>query len=132
MSTRFSAKRQVSEETFERVNWIFAADLNTLGLSISEKSGLVKVDLGLGRRNPSLYRNEILAILDKADEIRRYLDDHPDAKNTPPTAKELQRLELLQATIDATKNQQMNAMVQSMRAAGLTEDVITATIAKLK
>ncbi len=134
MSTRFSARKQESSDTpqYEAVNWIFAADLGTLGVSISEKSGLVKVDLGLGRRNPSLYANEIIALLDKADEIRRYLADHPQAKNTPPSAKELRNLEMLQATVNAVKQQQIAAMIKGMRDAGVSEEAITAAVSALK
>jgi len=115
--TRYGARKEQFENETEKVNWLFAADLSTMGLSISEKSGLVKLDLGLGRRNPNLYANEILAILDKGDEIRRYLQDHPQAKNTPPTKKQLQAME--QLTKEVVQAKEKEAYRQALVDAGL-------------
>lgn len=132
MSTRYANKKVVAEGEFERVNWLFASDLDTMAVSISEKSGLVKLDLGLGRRNPSLYANEILAILDKVVELRRYLTDHPQAKNTPPSAKALRASQALLDQVSQAKTDQINTMIKSMRDAGIAETVITETVSKLK
>lgn len=129
MSTRFQArKQQFSEAVREAVNWLFLADLDTMAVSISETSGIVKIDLGLGRRNPALYRNEIEAILDKSDEIRRYLEDHPAAKNTPPTKRQQQAMDSITNEVMEAKRKETyrEALVEQ----GLTEAQCDAAVVK--
>lgn len=139
MSTRFAQKKvyvqpvtQEQGEEKQAVEWLFASDLDTMAVSISDRSGGVKIDIGANRRNPFLYRNEILAILDKEQELRRYLADHPQAKDTPPS-KAAQRANALVLTqVNEAKTKQLNDMVKSMRDAGVSEDLITAAVSKIK
>jgi len=135
--TKFAAKKQayatpVNEEQQEAVSWEYTADLDTMELSISNRSGGVKLNIGANRRNPFLYANEILAILDKADEIRRYLADHPSARNTPESKKVQLANAALNAQVNAAKNAQIVAMTKSMREAGLSEEIITLALSKVK
>jgi hypothetical protein len=132
--TKFQARKvQVPEQgEFEKVNWQYAADLDTMAVSISDKSGIVKVDLGLGRRNPALYRNEILAILDKGDELRQYLEDHPQAVDTPPSKKALAAAQAIVDTVNQAKTAQLNAMVKSMRDAKIPEAQIIEAVKSFK
>lgn len=89
--TKFAAKRQeikTQDQEFEKVNWLHPQVIgDAMELSISEKSGLVKLNLGAGRRNPSLYANEIRAILTYGEEIMAYLDSHKEAKDAPMKVK---------------------------------------------
>lgn len=136
--TKFQARKQAysqdttQDEGQEKVAWEYTADLDTMELSISNRSGGVKINVGANRRNPFLYANEIIAILDKADEIRRYLADHPQAKDTPPSKKQQAAMSLLDAQVQAAKNAQVVAMTKSMREAGLSEDIITLALSKVK
>jgi hypothetical protein len=125
-------KTEAQAEAFEKVDWLFTADLDTMGLSISSKSGLVKVDVGAGRRNPFMYRNEILALLDKADEIRRYLDDHPQAKDVPPTKGAQREENLILARVNEARNKIVADLVNSMRQAGMADDLIALAVSKIK
>jgi hypothetical protein len=140
MSTRYATRKAVSvthanavqsDEIQEKVNWLFSADLNTMAVAISDRSGIVKFDLGLGRRNPVLYRNEIEAFLDKADEIRRYLADHPTAKAAPLPKAQQREQSLILAKVQEAKAKQVTDMVKSMRDAGIGEDVIKLALTKL-
>ena len=124
-------KPETQEEGKENVNWLFAADLDTMMLSISDRSGLVKVDVGAGRRNAFLYRNEILAILDKATEIRRYLDDHPQAKETPLTKGAQREQSLILAKVNEAKNALVTNLIKSMRDAKMSEDLIALAVSKI-
>lgn len=130
MSTRFAARKlqEESQEATVKVNWLYPADLETMMLSISENSGIVKVDLGLGRRNPSLYRNELLAILDKADEIRRYFEDHPQAKDTPPSRREQREMQAIVSTV--VKAKEREAYKQALVDAGVEATQIEIALVK--
>lgn len=128
-STRYAARKQAVPEGQEnRVNWLYSADLDTMAVAISDATGIVQVDLGLGFRNPKLYRNELLAILDKADEIRRYLDDHPEAKDTPPSKKQQRAMEALTKTVLEAKEKE--TYVQALKDAGLKQADIDIAVVK--
>lgn len=138
--TRYATKKALSAqpdtttdqgEEQDRVNWLFTADLSTMAVAVSDRSGIVKFDLGLGRRNPVLYRNEIEAFLDKADEIRRYLADHPQAKSAPLPKAQQRAQDLILAKVNEAKNAQVANMIKSMRDAGISEDVIKLAVSKL-
>lgn len=138
MSTRFAAKKNFvqpvteDQDVQESVSWEYASDLDTMALSISSRSGGVKIDIGANRRNPFLYANEILAILDKSDEIRRYLSDHPTAKDTPASKKQQLANAAMNAQINHAKNAQIISLTKSMREAGLSEELITLALSKVK
>jgi hypothetical protein len=134
MSTRFQARKVQTEEqqAYTPTNWLFAADLDTMAVSISENSGIVKLDLGLGRRNPSLYANEIKAILEKGPELLRYLEDHPVAVDTPPTKKQRAAHDALVNMVTKAKTDQLNAMIKAMRDNQVPEDIIAKAVANFK
>jgi hypothetical protein len=67
------------EQKYDKVNWIrpfVAASGNRF--TVSDRSGLVKIEVGAGRRDPVLYRDEILTIIGMAVELAQYLEDHDD------------------------------------------------------
>lgn len=136
MSTKFAARKfmaqTVETEQVDKVNWLYHADLGTMAFSISDRSGLVKLDLGLGRRNPALYANEIRAILDNREAIERYLDDHPQAVNTPPSKKEQAAQAALTSQVTAAiKADQVRKMVLALKESGLDDVTIAKTIATM-
>lgn len=70
----------MSKQQADKVNWIREQQFtNGTKVSISEKSGVVKIDVeGTGRRAPMLYRDEILALLACTIELQNYLEANQD------------------------------------------------------
>lgn len=61
------------------VNWIRpSVTSNGIELAVSDRTGLVRFNMGTKFRSANLFRDEILALLTVATEIQQYLQDHDD------------------------------------------------------
>lgn len=94
----------------QKVNWIRKSQTGTgLEMSVSDNSGIVKLDIpGSGRRAPVLYRDEILFLLENAQELKAYLETNQDvafSKDQAHDSRSIKR-EQQKAAVTAAKGLQ--------------------------
>lgn len=113
-----------NNETYDKVNWIRPnVTKNGMKLSVSDRSGLVKLDIGAGRRNPALYRDEILYVIANAVELQQYLQDHDDVVMSKEARRE-------QSKADRFKSKAGATAAESLKALGFTNEQIIEILKK--
>lgn len=122
-------------KAYEKVNWIREQTLGAtqefpdgygMKLSISERSGLVKVEIpGTGRRAPALYRDEILALLAHAQVITEYLERHQDVALSKGEASEVGKVKRGQLKTATTA-------AQALQSLGMPPEAIQAILDAVK
>jgi hypothetical protein len=93
-----------------KVNWLRHVQFGTgLQMSVSDNSGIVKLDIPeTGRRAPVLYRDEILFLLENAQEIKQFLTENEDVCFSKEQSKESRGIkrEQQKAAVTAAKGLQ--------------------------
>jgi len=115
-------------KNLENVNWLRKVQFpNGLTVSVSDKSGIVKLDIGAGRRNPNLYRDEIMALLACAVELQAFLKDNEDIAHTQEARKEHQKGVRFQMKAQANLAQTLESVPDDV-----IEKIIAARLASKK
>lgn len=113
-------------EQKEKVNWlrpqVFA---NGVKISVSEKSGIVKLEIpGTGRRSPMLYVDELQLLNAVQLEINRYFEANSDICHTQEenhTSREAAETTLKRKA----------AVAKAMADAGASNEIIEETLKKM-
>jgi hypothetical protein len=113
-----------NDYSVNKVNWLRKFQTASgLELSVSDRSGLVKIGIGANRRDPALFRDEIMFILDNALELRQYLADHEDVIKTQEVHRE-------QSKANRFKSKAASTAAQGLMALGFTAEQIVDIMAK--
>lgn len=116
----------MSDQQYDKVNWVRKhVTAQGLELSVSDRSGLVKLDIGANRRNPSLYRDEILFILNNGAELQQYLKDHDDVIMSKEANRERSKAAQVKTKAGATA-------AAGLMALGFSTEQITEILSKQK
>lgn len=112
-------------QQYEKVNWVRQTTLdNGVKLSVSEKSGLVKIEIpGTGRRAILLYRDEALTLFGSQVGIQQYVEANNDvimSQEAKKAERETSKLKTRTGNFHGAKAD----LVARLMVAGKTQDEI--------